>query len=219
MALYTLLKKTAPVLGIVLILLSCNIARAADISCPERPQGYVSDYANVLGDVSQLESQLENFEKQTSNEAYVVTVGTLDGAGIEEYALTLFNKWSIGKEREDNGVLLLTAIEDRQIRIEVGYGLESTLSGDLADKIISHEVAPAFSRGDYQQGITDGAQAIIQTLNGQYQAEEKSVNDHGKWIFLIVVLVVAVSIVLISMTSGRIRHRKVRGRRVRRFKK
>ena len=210
-----LMKHKLLIPALVAVLLSVNFIPALAFTCPERSRGYVNDYANVLGEVDQLESQLENFEQQTSHEAYVVTINNLDGVGIEEYALTLFDKWSIGKEREDNGILLLSSIQDRQVWIEVGYGLESALSSSTADQIISHEVSPAFSQGDYRQGVDNGVAAIIKALNGQYQVEEKIVDDHGKWVYLIVVLVVVFSIILISVVSGRLGQRKISRRKFR----
>lgn len=96
------------------------IARA--YQSPGKPAGYVNDYAGLLssGQKSALNDQLTAFEKETSNEISVVTIASLEGDTIENYAEKLFQEWGIGKADKDNGVLLLVARDDREVRIEVG---------------------------------------------------------------------------------------------------
>lgn len=127
-----------------------------------QPQGYVSDFAGLLSTSgkNRLETQLALIEKETGTEVAVVTVKSLDGVSIEDYASRLFEKWGIGKKDKDNGVLFLTASDDRKVRIEVGYGLEAIITDARAGRILDNEVLPAYRRGDYEAGITAGVNAI-----------------------------------------------------------
>ncbi len=127
-----------------------------------QPQGYVSDFAGLLSasGKNRLETQLSLVEKETGAEIAVVTVKSLDGMSIEEYASRLFEKWGIGKKGKDNGVLFLTASDERKVRIEVGYGLEAVITDARAGRILDNEVLPAYKRGDYEAGIIAGINAI-----------------------------------------------------------
>ncbi|MFQ5762753.1 MAG: TPM domain-containing protein, partial [Candidatus Bathyarchaeia archaeon] len=108
-------------------LLICLSAAKADI--PPQPEGYVSDFAGVLTESTrnELENQISQIERQTSAEIAVVTVPSLEGRNVDEYAVSLFDKWRIGKKEKENGVRLLVAPGERKVRIEVGYGLEPIL--------------------------------------------------------------------------------------------
>lgn len=138
------------------------------------PQGYVNDFANILSNDSQLEQQLADFEQQTSNEIAVVTVSSLEGLEIEEYAVRLFEDWQIGKRTNDNGVLFLIAPSEREVRIEAGYGLEGALPDALAHQIIQNEILPRFRNNNYEYGIAAGAQAIMSATQGEYNAIQSS---------------------------------------------
>ncbi len=126
------------------------------------PQGYVSDYAGLLsqGSRSLLENRLVKLERETGAEVAVVTVFDLGGTTVEDYAVRLFAQWGIGKEAEDNGVLFLVALADREMRIEVGYGLEPIITDGRAGRILDDDVVPSFQIGDYEDGILTGVNSI-----------------------------------------------------------
>lgn len=128
-----------------------------------RPVGKVNDFAGVLEAAPRatLESQLEALERETSAEVALVTVPTLDGRGVEEYANALFNAWGVGKRGRDNGVLVLVAVQDRAMRIEVGYGLEGVLPDGLAGALMRETFLPRFRNGDYRAGIVDGMARVV----------------------------------------------------------
>ncbi|MFH1392306.1 MAG: TPM domain-containing protein [bacterium] len=134
--------------------------------------GYINDFAGILSNASYLEQQIIAFEQETSNEISIVSVESLQDETIEEYAVRLFEKWQIGKADKDNGVLILIAPNEKEVRIEVGYGLEGVLPDSLANLIIQKEILPAFKKGDYQQGVEAGLQAVMQAIRGEYQAEQ-----------------------------------------------
>ena len=192
------LRGGALVLTIISFWLAAEVVVAGDVSCPERPTGYISDYAEALGDVSQLEQKLEAFEQETTNEVYVAVVNSLGEASAEDYTTTLFNKWNVGKENLDNGALFLVGVNDRQVYIKAGYGLGSTLTEEIRREIISNEVTPAFSAGDFTVGVEKGTGAIIAAIQGDYRQAEEPENGSGRWIFLLVLLLVVLTVVVIS---------------------
>jgi len=124
--------------------------------------GYVNDFASVLadGDETYLEDYLRMLERDTSAEVAVVTVTSLDGMTVEEYANRLFAEWGIGKKQRNNGVLLLVAVRDRSVRIEVGYGLEPILPDGRAGEIIRTAVIPEFRAGNIPRGIGQAIERI-----------------------------------------------------------
>lgn len=150
----------------------------AEIHFPA-PQGYVNDYAKMLpiDQVARLNNALSAFERQTSNQVVVATFDSLGGQSIENSSLQLARQWRIGSSKHDNGVLLLILKNDRKIRIEVGYGLEGTLTDALSSSIIRNQIAPAFKRNDYASGITNGVTAILQATLGEYKPENITETD------------------------------------------
>ena len=110
---------------------------------PQAPTGYVNDYANVLSTDTKtsLEQELKAFAT-TSSEVAVVTVPDMGGDYVEHYALSVAEKWGVGGKEKDNGVLLFLSIEERAVRIEVGYGLEGALPDSVANRIIQNEMIP-----------------------------------------------------------------------------
>lgn len=150
-------------LSVILLVLSTAIA--ADVPYLT---GRVTDNAGILSGQSRqaLTETLKAHEERRGNQVAVLTIPTLDGEGIEEYAVRVFEAWKLGQKGKDNGVLMVVVPEDRRMRIEVGYGLEGTLTDLMAGRIIEHVMAPRFRKGDYDGGITEGAAAIVRVLEG-----------------------------------------------------
>lgn len=153
------------------------LALAAPLSAlaytsPGAPTGLVNDFAGVLStdQRSALEQTLESNKQATGNEIAVVTIKSLGGDTVENYAVSLFKEWGIGQKGKDNGALLLIAIEDRKMRIEVGYGLEPVLTDAISSRIIRNTLAPAFKQGDYNGGITTAVDQIIKVTAGDASA-------------------------------------------------
>ena len=113
---------------------------------------------------SALEPKLAELEARSGIQLVVATVGSLDGQEIEPYANALFRAWKLGEADRNNGVLLLVAPNERRVRIEVGYGLEGTLTDALASVIITNAITPRFKAGDFSGGITRGVDDIITVL-------------------------------------------------------
>ena len=134
----------------------------------------VHDEAKVLSasGAEQLEARLKAYEDSTSNQIAILIVPSLDGEVLEEYSLRVAEKWKLGQKDKDNGVLLLVAVEDRKMRIEVGQGLEGVLTDALSNRIIRNEIAPEFRRGDYEAGVVAGVNGIVKAIGGEYTATD-----------------------------------------------
>ena len=143
--------------------------------------GRVNDYAEILSSqtVAELDAELKAFEDSTSNQVVVLTISSLEGENLEEYSMKVAETWKLGQKGKDNGVLLLVAKNDRKIRIEVGYGLEGTLTDALCSVIIQREILPEFRNGDYNAGITAGVNAILGAIEGTFTAEQASSGGEG----------------------------------------
>lgn len=128
-----------------------------------KPTGRVSDFAGVL-DASaeaEIEQLLANLESKTSAEVAVAVVRSLDGMSVEDYANRMFKAWGVGQAKQDNGVLVVVAPSEREMRIEVGYGLEGVLPDGLAGEIIRDQFTPRFRDDDYSGGIRDGVRRVV----------------------------------------------------------
>lgn len=134
--------------------------------------GYVTDAAGILTDQEdrELEELLKQYRDQTSNEIAIVTIGTLDGDVIEDAALEIGRTWGVGSVK-DNGILILVVYEDREVRIEVGYGLEGAVPDLVAKGIIETDIVPAFRDGQYAAGIRTSVDSLIKHIGGEYTAE------------------------------------------------
>lgn len=142
---------------------------------PGSPTGFVNDFAGVLNveQKQQLEEKLSGFEKGTGNEISIVLIKTLDGDDIGDFAVQLFKDWGIGKEGKDNGALVLVAVGDREMRIEVGYGLEGFLTDAQSYWIIKNEMTPAFRDNDFYGGLNAAVDKIIGVIGGEIIPEYK----------------------------------------------
>ena len=144
-------------------------------AAPEYPAltGRVVDQAGIIAPQSraELERRLAEHERATGNQVVVVTLDTLQGESIEEYGVGLGRAWGIGRQGEDDGVLLIVAPNEREVRIEVGYGLEDVLTDALASQIVQNEIVPQFRQGSFDAGILAGTKAILQALGGQYRPD------------------------------------------------
>jgi uncharacterized protein len=128
--------------------------------------GRVVDAANILPAATKasLEQKLQALEEKSGIQLVVATVASLDGDEIEPYANALFRQWKLGEKDKNNGVLLLIAPNQRKMRVEVGYGLEGTLTDALSKIIIANAIAPRFKAGDFGGGVERGVDDIITVL-------------------------------------------------------
>jgi uncharacterized protein len=155
---------------------------------------WVHDEANVLSptDKAQLEYVLKAERDSTSNQIAVFVVNSLEGDDIDSYSNRVFNEWKLGDAKKDNGVLFLISIQDKQMRIEPGAGLEGVMTDLVASRINRNQVAPFFRQGDYAGGVKAAVVAIIQTIKGEYVNDEpvkRRTKKPTSWVSLIVILI------------------------------
>jgi uncharacterized protein len=131
-----------------------------------KPAGAVNDFADILTDMQEqaLADLVQRVEDATTTEIAVASVTALDGMTVEEYANRLFAAWGIGQRGKDNGVLILVAPREREMRIEVGYGLEEILPDGLAGQIVQETFIPRFRTGEYGLGIVEGTNRVAAIL-------------------------------------------------------
>lgn len=150
---------------------------AQEVAVPQLRER-VTDFTNTLSydEWRTLESQLKTFEDSTSNQVVVLIIPTLGNNEIRDFGIRVTEKNKIGQKGKDNGVLLLIAKNDKEMTIEVGYGLEGVLPDALCDQIIRHEIRPYFQQGNFFGGIESGITAIMQATKGEYKASRRSNN-------------------------------------------
>ena len=158
---------------VITFTLSTTLAHAA----PEFPKltGRVIDNANIIDSAAErnIEELLKGHEAATTNQVVVLTVRDLGGYDIETYGYQLGRHWGIGQKDQNNGVMLIVAQKERKVRIEVGYGLEGTLTDAISANIINAVIVPQFKRGNFSEGVETGATSIIQALGGEYKMVKK----------------------------------------------
>ena len=164
--------------GIVAVLSVLLAGSALAYVSPGMPTGYVNDYTGTLSQETKatLEGLLTDFQKSGAGELSVVIIPTLNGDSIEEYSITLAREWGIGQQGKNNGTLLLVAKDDRELRIEVGFGNEGTLTDIKSARIIRDIITPRFKEGDYEAGITNGVREIVGVLSPGFVGSTNTVS-------------------------------------------
>ncbi|WP_299108049.1 TPM domain-containing protein [uncultured Tenacibaculum sp.] len=182
-------------LVLIIFLVSTLSIAQSGFKIPEKPDGIfrVYDDAKVFEpwQKESLEKKLLFYSDSTSTQIVVATVKTLNGDDISLVATNWGHKWGIGQEKEDNGILILLAMEDRKVDIATGYGIEYLLSDLLSERIINRVMIPEFKAGNYYAGIDKGTTAIFQVLNGEYKGTRKESEgfDFGFIVFIIILLI------------------------------
>jgi uncharacterized protein len=176
--------------------------------------GRVVDQANVMTPEARadIEAKSKDLEDKSGIQLVVATVSSLQGSDIETYANELFRAWKLGQEQKNNGVLLLVAPAEHKVRIEVGYGLEGTLTDALSSVIISSAIIPRFKSGDFSGGISRGVDGIISVLSGDttdWQPRPDVRNDDAAGVFnaLFPIMFFFLLVFIIRYLSGNARGR------------
>ena len=138
--------------------------------------GRVVDNAQLLSKEQKenIIAVLKAHEEKTSNQIVVLTLNSLNGYDIADYSYQLGRYWQIGQKDKDNGVLLVISLQDRKLRIEVGYGLEGALTDKISHEIIEYILKPKFKQQQYYIGINNAVEKIITVINGEYKNTEKN---------------------------------------------
>jgi uncharacterized protein len=159
------------------------VAAVASAQTFPKATGRVNDFANVIDPA--IEAELDQLEQKTTSEIAVATIKSLDGMASTDYANRLFKEWGVGQAKLDNGVLVVIAIDDRDMAIEVGYGLEGVLPDGLAGQVIREDFTPRFKEGDYSGGIRNGVSHLVAIVEKHQvlTAEEVAQLNRGKGTF------------------------------------
>jgi len=161
----------------LLCLLACTLCLSACGSTPEVPEPtkefYVNDYANVIDQATRdrivdMGSRLQKLNGAHGAQVVVLTVKSLNNRTLEEYSLDVARIWGIGDKKENNGVLLLLALDERESRIEVGYGLEGALNDAKTGRIQDQYMIPYFKNDDLNTGLIQGYSAVVQEICKEY---------------------------------------------------
>jgi uncharacterized protein len=173
----------------------------------------VNDMANVLSDQEeqQLEAELVQFDNQTSTQICIVTVPTLNGYDVSDFAFKIGEKWGVGQKDKNNGIVIVfkpkVGNEKGRVFIAVGYGLEGVIPDAVANrKVVDYEMIPRFKENDVYGGLSAGAKVIMSLASGEYTAdayqkknEDRKKSEKGGSGFILVILII---IVLVSIFKG-----------------
>tara|TARA_R110002096_G_scaffold187215_1_gene366473 strand:+ start:930 stop:1793 length:864 start_codon:yes stop_codon:yes gene_type:complete len=199
-------KLRALLLSLCFGLLSTNITFAQfDIPSIPKDQTSVYDYNKLLSnsEKSTLENKLIKYSDTTSTQIVVVIISTTKGENIGLLTPRWAQKWGIGQAKEDNGVFILLAEDDRKIWISPGYGVEDRLTAGIVGEITRNVIIPEFKKGNYYQGLNQGVDAIFEVLTGAYQGTRKSSNKNEPPIGFIFILIFIFIIILISISKNK----------------
>ena len=153
--------------GLIIVLLLASAFSLSALDVPEM-KGRVNDQASLLSLSRQkeLDGYLAALEESTGVQMVLLTIPSLKGESLEDFSIRVVDQWQLGGREEDNGILLLVSLQERMIRIEVGYGLESVLTDAKSGMIIREVISPYFRQGDYASGILSGVQFMGNLVSG-----------------------------------------------------
>lgn len=159
-------RKITAVLAVLVSLLFLMGATSAPGGLRPTSQFYINDFAGVLSQSVQEEifDLGRGLDERSGAQAVVVTVDSLDGADLFTFSHSLAEAWGIGDEKEDTGVLILVAVKDHKMRIEVGYGLEGGLTDMYTKDVIDDYMTPYFKKDDYSSGVLNGYKAVVSKI-------------------------------------------------------
>jgi uncharacterized protein len=162
----------------VVCLVTTAGARAGDV--PAKPDRYFNDYANVVSASAGegFNTELEDFERQTSNQILVVVYPKLQtDDSLDDFCYRTFQAWHVGQKKRDNGAVLFVFVDDHKMRIQTGYGLEGALPDVTCARIMDDEIGPYFKLGDYETGLRAGITAMLAATRGEYAGTGETAGD------------------------------------------
>ena len=144
----------------------------AALEVPPPPTQWVTDRAGILGstDENLLNKRLQDFEQQSGAQFIVYTFPSLEGESVEDFTIRCVGRWKVGQKKYDNGLVLFVFAQERVVRIEVGYGLEGSVTDAVSSRVIREQIAPHFQRGDYGGGLNAAATALMERIRKGEQA-------------------------------------------------
>lgn len=179
----------------------------SQFTIPEIPklQTSVYDYANILSadEKAQLEEKLIRYSDSTTTQIVVITIESLKGEDVSQLATKWGQTWGIGgTAKDDNGVVILIAKDERKIAINPGYGLEDRLTAGIGGEIIRNIILPEFKGGSYYNGLDKGADALFDVFKGKYKGERKKNKQKDFPILPIIIIVIVILVILSKNKKG-----------------
>jgi uncharacterized protein len=189
-----------PLTALVVLLCLSGDLFAQTENLPPKPDRYITDQAGVVdaSTLSAINDELEQFEKDTSNQIVVAIYPSLPpDAEIDQYTIDTYNAWGLGQKGKDNGALLLISVNDHKMFICTGRGLEGALPDAICKNIVTQVIAPQFRQNNYAGGIQDGVNAMIAATKGEYKGTGTTVaegNDSYQnsplWVIIVIFMIV-----------------------------
>lgn len=184
----------------------CSQTVLAQFDIPEKPefQTSVYDYINLLSSTEKgnLEQKLVKYSDTTSTQIVVAIINSTNGENINYLGAQWGQEWGIGQAKEDNGIFILLAKNDRKIAINTGYGVEHLLTDAMSRRIIERDIIPYFRNNDYPGGLNRGVDVIFEVMMGEYQGSRKS-SSNGFPIGIVFFLIIMFIIFLIAISKNR----------------
>ncbi|HSD08199.1 TPM domain-containing protein [Flavobacterium sp.] len=179
----------------------------AQFDIPEKPsfQTSVYDYANVLSpeEKSQLEEKLIKYSDSTTTQIVIITIESLKNENINILATNWGQKWGVGgTAKDDNGVIILLAKNERKIAINPGYGLEDRLTAGIGGEIIRNIIIPEFKAGSYYRGLDKGTDALFDVFKGKYKGERKQQSKEKDFPIFPIIVIIIIVLILLSKNKG-----------------
>lgn len=193
------------ILFITVICFNQNTFAQFEIPAKPKTETSVYDYINLLSnsEKASLEEKLVRYSDSTSTQIVVTIINSTKGENINYLGAQWGEKWGIGQAKEDNGVLIILARDDRKIAINTGYGVEHLLTDALSRRIIERDIIPYFKKNDYNGGLNSGVDSIFKVLSGEYKNNNSSNKDSffpiGIFLFLLIIFI----IFIIAISAGR----------------
>lgn len=174
----------------------------AQLNVPPLQGKRIHDHAQILNEViiGNLEHELRLYQDTSSNQIAVLIIPSLNGDLLEDYSLRVATTWELGQKSKDNGVLFLIVLDGRQLRIEVGRGLQGVLTDALCSQIIRNEMVPELRNGNYDVAVVNGIHAVIKAIGNEYTLSDGDVTDDSNRLSLKVQILLGVILVIILGT-------------------
>ncbi|MFN3940211.1 MAG: TPM domain-containing protein [Chitinophagales bacterium] len=178
--------------------------KLSDLPSRPSPPRLVNDLADVLSPDQEnaLEAKLVAFDDSTSTQIAVITIPSTGRYVIEDFALYLGRTWGVGQQEMNNGVVILAAIDDRAVTIQVGYGIEPFVTDGRAKRIIEQDVIPAFANGDYYSGLDAAANKVMAYVAGEFDALGDETPADLNWKNIVLVIIIVLVILYFLSKSG-----------------
>lgn len=199
----------ATLLGLVIFGLFSSVTMA--LSIPAKPTDIpIVDQTGTLTDDQKaiLAKQISDEREISGNQIAIVIIPSLEGESLEEFSISLARDWGIGTKDNNNGVLMLVVINDKKLRIEIGFGLEGAFTDAQSGRITRNEITPEFTNGNYYEGIHAGLTSIIKAIHGEYTGRvlsgwDKAIDDYLGDIFFYLIIFIFIVISWVGSILGR----------------